>query len=326
MSPPEPSLELTVEDLKRETFLEIQEDVLYYLYKLHLQSFWLVEEINFEKDKEDFKTLPPEEQIFMKKICTFFLISDAVVGDAVENFAFAVPAREAKAFYSVQNMIENTHIETYSKMFDIVNGNTDLDECLKAINQMTSILKKRSFCVKKRTNIAEQIAAFVFIEGVFFAASFSGIFWFKNRGKCKGIVQANAWILRDENLHCRFGCEILKRYFKEEISAQEIYEIAVEVFEIECDFIRDLLPNDLGTMTKKDLTEYVKFCINSILALLSLNPLFERVTQPFPNMDYINFSDKTNFFENRVNNYNRKTKSAHFSYSSSFEPESGKKI
>lgn len=307
--------DLTIEDLKKETFLEIKEDVLFFLYKLHLQSFWVVEEIDFDKDKEEYKTLPYGEQEFMKKICTFFLISDAIVGDAVEKFSFAVPNREAKAFYSVQNMIENTHIEAYTKMFDVVNGNSNLEECLKAINTMKSILKKRQFCIQQRESIAHQIAAFVFIEGVFFSASFSGIFWFKNRGKCKGIVQANAWILRDENLHCQFGCEVLKRYFKDEITEKEIYDIATEVYKIESEFIEDLLPLDLGTMTKADLVDYVKFCINNILEFLTLQPLFKGVKQPFDFMNYIYFPEKTNFFEGRVNNYNLKSTPTRFTYS-----------
>ena len=313
------SLKLSAEDLKRETFLEIKQEFLYYLYKKHLQSFWVVEEINFENDKKDFQSLPKEEQDFMRKICTFFLISDAVVGDAVGNFSEEVPDREAKAFYSVQSMIENTHIETYSKMFDIVtdsSANKDfIEECLNAINSFPSVLKKRQFCTRKYETVPQQIAAFAFIEGVFFSASFSGIFWFKNRGKCKGIVQANSWILRDENLHCRFGCEVLKTYFRDKITTSEIIEIAKEVFAIESQFVTDLLPKDIGVMTIRDLETYVKHCINNILGFLTIKPLFPEVTKsPFDFMDYIHFSEKTNFFERRVNNYNLKATPTRFSY------------
>src|ERR1700694_6315977 len=86
-------------DLHRETFLDIQNQKIFDLYKIHCQSYWTPEEIDLSHDYYAFCRLPLEEQDFIKKISTFFLISDAVVCDNVDLIsAFDnIQLREIKA-------------------------------------------------------------------------------------------------------------------------------------------------------------------------------------------------------------------------------------
>lgn len=308
-------MDFTSENLKTETFLDIQLPGCYKLYKTQQQSFWTPEEVDLTLDADSFAELPEEDKHLIKRIVTFFLISDAVVIANIDNIANALNYREIKAFYAIQNAIENVHIEVYSKIFSTIFDHQDPDVIIKEIQSMPSVIKKREFCVNASVNnISKLLIENIFIEGIFFASSFSGILWLKKRGKCPGLVKANEWIARDERLHWRFGCEVFKKFYSSVLSTEDVFEIVRKVYEIEKDFIDEILPIDIGDMTKESLYEYVKFCCNEILEYLGFEHMFENPSQPFDFMKFLNYPTKANFFETRVTNYSLPSDGKEFVY------------
>lgn len=307
-------------DLERETFLNCKDSIYYQLYKKHQRAHWTPEEVDLSKDINGFNQLPKEEQLFIQKISTFFLISDGVVSDNVQLIATCMERRDIKAFYAFQDAMENVHIEAYGNIFSKVFDCFDLKKAVDEIKKMPSVLLKREFCLKDygimddKKNQAKLILSNILIEGVFFAASFSGILWLKKRGKCPGIVKTNEWILRDERLHWIFGCEIFKDFYSNYLDTAEIYNMVENVFTIESCFIDDILLCDLGDITKTSLLDYVKFCCNEILTHINVEPYFENVNQPFEFMKFLNFPDKANFFENRPTAYALPENSSRFDY------------
>lgn len=300
-------------DLRRETFLDIQSVDCFKLYKTHQQSFWTSEEIDLSTDRESFLQLSEEEKKFVKKISTFFLISDAVVADNVDIISNHLNLREIKAFYAIQSAMENTHIETYGNIFEIVFDKNDSESIIKEILSMPSVIKKRDFCSKiSKENLAKLVLANTFVEGIFFSTSFSGILWLKKRGKCPGIVKANEWIARDERLHWRFGCEIFKRFCS--LPKEEVYDVINQIAEIEKEFINDILETDMGDMNRISLDKYVEFCCNEILDYMGIEPYFKNISQPFEFMKFLNYPLKANFFETRVTNYSLPSDKGGFSY------------
>lgn len=303
-------------DLKRETFLDIQLSNCYHLYKTHQQSFWTPEEVDLSKDRDSFLKLPSKEQEFIKKISTFFLISDAIVTDNIDIIAKELDFREIKAFYSIQSAIENVHIEIYGNIFEIVFDKKDAKSVISEILNMESVIKKRSFCleINKEKSLGKLILYNTLVEGIFFSASFSGILWLKKRGHCPGIVKANEWIARDERLHWRFGCEILKKFFINSLSETDVFNAIETVYQIEKAFVNDILPEDIGDMTKNSLLKYVKFCCNEILEHINFPPYFTQISQPFEFMKFLDYPVKANFFETRVTNYSLPSSEKGFVY------------
>jgi ribonucleoside-diphosphate reductase beta chain len=304
-------MSFTEKDLQRETFLDIQLQDCYKLYKVHQQSFWIPEEIDLSSDGDSFLTLSLPEQIFIKKISTFFLISDAIVADNVDFISNRLAFREVKAFYSIQSAIENIHIEVYGNIFKTI---SDSKNIIEEIFSMPSVIKKREFCTKilSESSLDQIVLSNLLVEGIFFASSFSGILWLKKRGKCQGIVKANEWIARDERLHWRFACEIFKKI--NTLTTEEIHAKIEEVYQLEKGFINDILKEDLGDMTRSSLYEYVKFCCNEILEYIGIEPYFPDVNQPFEFMKFLNYPVKANFFETRVTNYSLPSNSIPFAY------------
>ena len=312
----------SVEELKRETFLDRQDTPFYALYDVHRRSFWIPSEVDLSKDLESFKSLPVEEQNFIKKISTFFLISDALVCDNIDLIKCFSDYRDIRAFYSLQETIENTHIEAYCNIFKILFKCSDPKIAAAEIIKMPSVIKKRQFCrrdygeLAEKKNLALLILANTLIEGVFFAASFSGLFWLKKRGKCPGIVATNEWIARDERLHWRFGCELLKLYL-DYLKPTEIYNLLEEVVQIETEFIDDILETKMGDITRESLIEYTKHCCNEIMEYIGIEPHFKNVSQPFEFMEFLNYQVKHNFFEGRGTNYSLPSNNKRFTYKES---------
>jgi Ribonucleotide reductase, beta subunit len=304
----------TKEDLQKETFLDIQVPDCYTLYKVHQKTFWIPEEIDLSNDRESFFCLSDEEQSFIKKISTFFLISDAVVVDNIEKISNNVNFREIKAFYSIQSAIEQIHIEVYGNIFETLIGKTEPKTIIDEILLMPSVIKKRKFCQNMDDNPAKLILSNTLVEGIFFSVSFSGILWLKKRGKCPGLVKANEWIARDERLHWRFGCEMFKLFFSDLLTTEEIHEIVEQVYQIEKAFVDDILETDIGDMTKLSLYQYVKFCCNEILEYMGIPIYFPGIVQPFEFMKFLNYPIKANFFESRVTNYSLPSDDKGFTY------------
>ena len=98
------------ESKDRYTMFPIKDDGIWKLYKKSVAVFWTAEEINLAGDYEDFTTLTPNEQHFIKMILAFFAASDGIV---LENlgmrFMSEVQLSEARAFYGFQIMMENVH-------------------------------------------------------------------------------------------------------------------------------------------------------------------------------------------------------------------------
>lgn len=312
-------MELNINDLTCDTFINIKYPELYEKFKQHERSFWKADDIKFENEKKSFETLDDDEKEFIRKIITFFLLSDAIVIDSIMEMEKHINVREVKAFYGIQNHIENVHIESYTQIFkEIITENNN--ETLNRINSMKSVLLKRFFCKKynMQNNITKLLIANIFVEGVFFASSFSGILWLKKRGICPSITQANEYIARDEAYHWKFGCEIFNTFHDSNlpyIDKSEIYNIAKEVFEIEKDFVNDILPKDLGIMTKYNLVLHIKYCINTILKHINMEPLYNDVnSSPFPFMNFLDNVSKQNFFEGRATNYTLESCPTKFSF------------
>jgi ribonucleoside-diphosphate reductase subunit M2 len=86
------------------------EEDLYKLYKKAVASFWTVEEIDFNKDKEDWDKLAENEQFFIKQVLAFFAGSDGIVQENLATrFQRDIQSPVARLFYAFQNAMEGVH-------------------------------------------------------------------------------------------------------------------------------------------------------------------------------------------------------------------------
>jgi ribonucleoside-diphosphate reductase beta chain len=290
----------------------IQHPELFEFYKKHIASFWTVEEIDMSQDTVDWQKLSEIERDFILCILGFFSASDGiVVENLVTNFCAEVQLPEARAMYSFQAAMENIHSETYSLMIDTLATDQQKGTLFNHIENHPGTKAKAEWAMKymeaKRgcvTNFSERLVAFACVEGIMFSSSFCAIYWLKNRGLCPGLTFSNELISRDEGLHRDFAVAMYKMCPK--LTRKRILEIVQSAVEVEMEFVKHSLPQNLKGMNYEMMTQYVKFVADHLLNSLGYNKLY-KVKNPFPFMDMISLEGKTNFFERRVGEYSRPT-------------------
>lgn len=280
------------------TLFPIQDDRIYKYYKDSISSFWTIEEINFAQDYTDWNKLSDNEKHFIKMVLCFFSSSDGIVNEnLVSRFTDDVQLPEAKAVYSIQQMMETIHSETYSILIDTyIKDKQEKLKCFDAINNFDCVKEKCDWAVKWITSnedFNKRLVAFAIIEGLFFSGSFCAIYWLKKRGLMAGLTFSNELISRDEGLHTEYAVYLYNTYC-EKISDGEIIQIFKEAVEIEKKFICEALPVRLIGMNNVLMGQYIEFVADRLLKQLNYDKIYN-VSNPFDFMEVISLEGKTNF-------------------------------
>jgi ribonucleoside-diphosphate reductase subunit M2 len=278
-------------------------------YKKAEASFWTAEEIDLTYDYRDWITLNENEQHFITHVLAFFAASDGIV---LENlcvrFMKEIQVPEARAFYAFQQSIENIHSETYALLLETyVKDPIQKRNLFRAIHTIPTVKKKADWAMKwiesSSARFAERLVGFACVEGIFFSGSFCAIFWLKKRGLMKGLTFSNELISRDEGLHCDFACELYSE-LKHKLSEEELHEIVSDAVAIEKEFVCDALSCALVGMNADLMSDYVEFVADRLLVQLGASKYYN-AQNPFDWMETISLQGKANFFEHRVDQYQK---------------------
>jgi ribonucleoside-diphosphate reductase subunit M2 len=232
------------------------------MYKEHLASFWVAEEIDLYQDLDDWEKLSANEQYFVKNVLAFFAASDGIVNEnLVEQFCSEVQVPEARCFYGFQIAMENIHSETYSLLIDTyIKDHNEKDKLLNAVQNFDIIHDKAQWAmnwINPSAPFAERLIAFAAVEGIFFSGSFCAIFWLKKRGLMPGLTFSNELISRDEGLHTDFAC-LLYSHLNKKLSVERIHSIIGNAVEIEKKFVSKSLPVDLIGMNSEVSSHFIE--------------------------------------------------------------------
>jgi len=303
----------------RYTLFPIQYPNLFSYYEKQRDAFWVPKEIDLEQDvKEWNEKLTPEDKHFLTHTLAFFAQADGIVAENVlQNFGVEVDFPEATVFYGIQAGIEAIHWEMYSILIDTLISDPEAKaKALDAIENYPCIKKKADWMLKwsntKDSPITQRLIAFACAEGIFFSSAFASIFYYKKRGLMPGLCLSNTFISRDEGLHRDFGCELFSVLSREDpLDPEIVYAIVDDAVQIECEFVAESLNVDLIGISVKNMQDYVKFTADHLLARLGLNKKYN-VTNPFGWMELISLTNKTNFFERRVSEYQKVSSDQNF--------------
>ena len=281
---------------------------LYKLYKKAVASFWTVEEIDFNKDKEDWEKLSENEQYFIKQVLAFFAGSDGIVQENLATrFQRDIQSPVARLFYAFQNAMEGVHSETYSLLIDqYVKDPEEQKKYFRAIDTIPCIRKKADWALKwidSGDSYATRLVGFACVEGIFFSGSFCAIYWLKKRGLMPGLTFSNELISRDEGLHTEFAVTLYHK-LQNKISKDQIETIIREAVQIEKEFITEALPCSLIGMNARDMAQYIEFVADRLALQMGI-PKIYKSTNPFDFMELISLEGKTNFFEKKVSEYSK---------------------
>jgi ribonucleotide reductase beta subunit family protein with ferritin-like domain len=155
------------------------------------------------------------------------------------------------------------------------------------------------------------LAKSVFNEGVALFASFVMLLNFQRYGKMKGMGKVVEWSIRDESIHVEGNSKLFKSFCKEhsrivdEGFKKDIYQISRNIVDLEDKFVD--LAYEMGNiegLEKSEVKEYIRYITDRRLLQLGMKPNFKVKENPLPWLEWVlNGADHTNFFENRVTEY-----------------------
>ena len=294
---------------KRYTMFPIGHSDIWAMYKKAVASFWTVEEVDFSKDISDWNKLTDDEKHFIGHILAFFAGSDGIVlENLAERFIREVDEPEIKAFYSFQIAIEVVHSEMYSLLIDTyIQNKNEKDKLFDAMTHFECIRKKGAWAKKwindKDASFSSRLVAFAAVEGIFFSGAFCSIFWLKKRGLLPGLCFSNELISRDESLHTEFAILMYSK-FADKLDSNVVLSIIQDAVNIEKEFICEALPCRLIGMNSETMTQYIEFVADRLLVQLGIGKHYN-TRNPYPFMEMISMTGKTNFFEKRVSEYSK---------------------
>lgn len=299
---------LLKENPNRFVMFPIEYPDLWNFYKKAVATFWTVEEIDLANDMKDWESLSDGERHFVSHVLAFFAASDGIVNENLAiNFINEVQVSEAKSFYGFQVMMENIHSEMYSLLIEtLIKNPEEKHKLFNALETVPCVQKKGEWAIRwiNSDSFAERLIAFAAVEGIFFSGSFCSIYWLKKRGLMPGLAKSNEFISRDEGLHCDFACYLYKNYITQKLSDERILEIIADAVKIEQEFVTDALPVNLIGMNSKLMNQYIEFVADRLLVSLGVNKHYGSAN-PFDFMELISLQGKTNFFEQRVSDYQK---------------------
>lgn len=312
MSQPSPALSSEIEPLlrpdeQRYVMFPIKDAEIWGMYKKHLDSFWRQEEIDLSRDLTDWERLSSDEKHFISMVLAFFAASDGVVAENLSmRFMNEVQLAEARAFYAIQNMMEQIHSEAYSTLIDTyIQQKDEKQRLFEGIKNFECIKKKANWGKKwisdQSSSFATRLVAFAIVEGIFFSASFASIFWLRKQSKLPGLCLVNDFISRDEALHTEFAVLLYMRLTRK-LDKSVVHSLIREAVEIEKEFITESLPCRLIGMNAKLMCQYIEFVADRLCLQLGYDKIFESAN-PFDFMELISVESKVNFFERTNSEY-----------------------
>jgi ribonucleotide reductase beta subunit family protein with ferritin-like domain len=278
-------------------------------YKKHQQAFWTAEEIDFPADISDWEKLNDSEKFFISNVLSFFAGSDGIIFENLSiNFIDEIKVPEIRAYYGWQAAMETIHSETYALMIDTYISEESKYKIFNGIQELPGVKKKAEWTQKwlnQDIPFQKRLVAFTIVEGIFFSGSFCAIFWLKYVKKLmtKALGKSNELIARDESLHTDFGV-LLYSYIVNKLSPHEMEEMMKSAVEIEKEFICDSFQCNLIGINANSMKTYIEFQADRLIEKLGYEKIYN-VECPFSFMDTMSLDGKSNFFEQRVTDYNR---------------------
>ncbi len=291
------------------------------------KSYWLVSEMNFTQDVQDFKvSLVPHERSVIERA----MLAISQIETQVKTYWADLYKRLPKPEVAVVGMTfaesEVRHERAYANLLEILGLNEEFESLIEVpaikgrINYLTKYLDgSRS---KDDRVYTKTILLFsMFIEHVSLFSQFLIIMAFNKErnllGNISNVVEATSL---EEQVHGLFGAEIINiirsehpEWFDEEMD-QMIKSACMKAFKAECEIVDWMYEaGDLEFLPKEVVKEFIKNRFNVVLKNGGFNPVFEVSKELSSQTEWFEVQLVTpkedDFFYKVSSAYNKKSKS-----------------
>ena len=317
----DPGLELTLRPMKYPVFYE--------MYKNAIKNTWTVDEVDFTSDVVDLKTKMDTKELFLiRQLVAFFATGDTIVGNnLVLNLYQHINSPEARMYLGRQLYEEMLHVQFYLTLLDTyIPDPEERAKAFSAITEVPSIKKKADFSFKwmetvfniRRLDTREDRKAFLrnlicfagAIEGLFFFAAFTYVYFLRSKGLLNGLASGTNWVFRDESCHIDFAFQVIdvireeEPYLFDSHLRDNIIAMFHEAIDCEMAFGEDILNSGVSGLSIRDMRSYLEYVADLRFNRLGIPSQFKS-KNPFDFMNLQDTEELTNFFERRVSAYQK---------------------
>ena len=281
----------------------------------HEKVHWVEDELDLSEDVADWKSgkINAVEKEYVTNILRLFTQSDVAVGqNYYDQFIPKFKNNEVRNMLGSFATREGIHQRAYALLNETL-GLSDAE--YHAFLEYTEMSEKIEFMMDSDPNTVRGLglclAKSVMNEGVALFASFVMLLNFQRYGKMKGMGKVVEWSIRDESMHVEGNSKLFKAFIAEHPKLvdndfkKEIYTMAKDIVKLEDKFIE--LAYEMGEiegLTMEEVKTYIRYITDRRLLQLGLKTNFKVKNNPLPWLEWIlNGADHTNFFENRVTEY-----------------------
>ena len=281
----------------------------------HEKAHWIEDEIDLGEDVSDWKTnkVTPIEKDYITNILRLFTQSDVAVGqNYYDQFIPKFKNNEIRNMLGSFANREGVHQRAYALLNDTLGLPDSEYHAFLEYKEMTDKIEfMQKADITTQRGLALALAKSVFNEGVALFASFVMLLNFQRVGKMKGMGKVVEWSIRDESMHVEGNSRLFKAFVAEHPKSvdndfkKEIYVMAKNVVKLEDKFIQlAYAMGEIEGLTMEEVKTYIRYITDRRLLQLGLKTTFKVKNNPLPWLEWIlNGADHTNFFENRVTEY-----------------------
>ena len=288
-------------------------------------SYWIHSEFNYNADIQDMKVnLKPEEASIIENA----MLAIAQIEVAVKTFWSKIYERFPKPeFQSVGVTFaesEVRHADAYSNLIELLGLNEKFEDLINvpSIKKRIAYLEKVNKTPIDNEDYFNNIILFsMFVENVSLFSQFLIMMSFnKHKNVLKGISNAVEATSKEEDIHARFGFDvvnIIKKENPEWFNSKKIEQIknaCIEANEAESEIVDWIYGNaDLDFLSKYVVKEFIKKRFNESMQSIGLDAIFKVDQTAIKETDW--FIEETlstkniDFFVKRSVAYSKKTKS-----------------
>jgi ribonucleoside-diphosphate reductase beta chain len=288
-------------------------------------SYWIHTEFNYSSDIQDYKVnMTPAEANIIKNA----MLAIAQIEVSVKTFWSKIYERFPKPEFQGVGVTfaesEVRHADAYSNLIELLGLNDEFKKLLDipAIKKRINYLERVNKTPIENQDYFNNIILFsMFVENVSLFSQFLIMMSFnKHKNMLKGISNAVEATSKEEDIHARFGFEIVNiikdenpTWWTQDIQ-DDILKACLDAYEAESDIIDWIYGDaDLEFLPKYVVKEFVKDRFNQSLKAIGLDPVFDIDKEALKTTSW--FVEETlstkniDFFVKRSTAYAKKTKS-----------------
>ena len=281
----------------------------------HEKAHWIEDELDLSEDVSDWKSgkVTQVEKDYVTNILRLFTQSDVAVGqNYFDQFIPKFKNNEIRNMLGSFAAREGIHQRAYALLNETL-GLPDSEyhaflEYKEMVNKIEFMQEADNSTMK---GLGLALAKSVFNEGVALFASFVMLLNFQRFGKMKGMGKVVEWSIRDESMHVEGNAKLFRQFCVEHPKVVDddfkgdIYTMARLAVKLEDKFV-DLAykMGEIGGLDASEVKSYIRYITDRRLLQLGLKTNFKVKENPLPWLEWVlNGADHTNFFENRVTEY-----------------------